>query len=703
MSQFGDFLKYLYRLHEVSDKYASSFQQVNSEAVSKLYSVGVNSIRPLFEFVSKLKRRMVGLLPFNFASNLIPLLRPIFDTFSSDFESEVASNLESFRLSIFWRFKPLTEIIDKIVSGVREGSRPVLLNRRRLATYSIHPKVYPVISEEAQIISDQVDEVSRFDHRLSPRTPKLTIRRDQAYRAYDAEGGTLTSEIEAQDEAPLKIPFEVPIFSLTPNFVRVRRNVVSLLEKVMNTNLLGGDLSEFYLHRFSDRSRLSHATLSQMSNIGQFYFSIPVIKWGLRLLSENGVSSITKLQSGAVSSFKNFEELLSEGLLVGRPPRISSKPDYSTLNLPSSVFTATSSLSESAFSSRLLEIETRLKEVLGHFFRLYSLTPLTHRLPSIIGPSKIDLEDLRGEYARPSWGYPEASIATLAAVAPSASKVYSELVKHLLLPSQHTDSDKSKYIFSVRELSEMSSYSQIVTDKVAKSDVFGTQLNPLIKGLHGIIEKLDYHTTATKGVQPSIGLKIAKKLPIEEYYEMGKTLDVILESDHLFPLILDGYKQLSFATSKFFLQPSLVKMAEVVSKQQPIIPNLGVLDTFYGVSKEIIDRETGVQNSLRLTVDASISDMMIVERNAVERFPLDTPLSVPTLKLQEIISTISSIQPQTERKIPARIKRDRMITPGSSRSIEVIVDSLSDEMDIRDLERKIARILREEAKRYGLI
>jgi hypothetical protein len=94
---------------------------------------------------------------------------------------------------------------------------------------------------------------------------------------------------------------------------------------------------------------------------------------------------------------------------------------------------------------------------------------------------------------------------------------------------------------------------------------------------------------------------------------------------------------------------------------------------------------------------------MIVERNAIERFPSDAPVSVPTLKLQEIVSTISSVQTPSEREMPTRITRDRLTRSGSARSIEVTVDSLRDERDIRELERKLARILREEARRYGLI
>lgn len=700
MSEFGEFMERIFKINQSSAKYASNFQRVNEEIISKVDSVGVRSVNPLLEFILKLKRQMIGLLPFSFATDLMPLLRPIFEAFSSEFENEVVSNLESFRLSIFWRFKPLTDIIDKVVGRLGEDSRRILLDRRQLSTYSIQPKIYPIHSEEVHEISDHVGQISRFGYIFFPRTPKLTIKLGVDYGDYDTIGEKVTSEVETKDvKVPLEVPLEVPIISLTPNFVRVRRNAVDVLEKGMATKLFGGKLSEAYIHRVDDWTRASSATFSQISDIGKFYFSIPVIKRGLQLLSTGGVGAyITELQSVALSPFRYVEERSTESPIVGYPPRISSKLGYYSLKLAPHIFTDKSS-SESVSRYRLQEIETILKEVLGRLFRVHRSSPLISRRPSITRTSKID-RDHRGEFDVLPIGYPETSIAALATIAPSVLKVYSDLVKPLLLPTQLTDLDESKYVSS---LSEMGRYSRIMTEKVAKSSVFRTHLHPVVKTLHSIITKLGYSTATTRVGYPSTGFRMVEKLPMEEYYELGKRFDAISESDHAFPLILDGFRQLSSTTSRSYLQPSLVKMAEAVSNRQPIKLNLSVLDAFWGVTKEIVDRETGVQRALQLSLGGAISDMMVVERNALERFPLDAPVNVPTLKLQEIISRISSVQPPTEREMPTRIKRDRLSRTSLSRSIEVTIDSLRDESDIRELERKITRILREEARRYGLI
>jgi len=685
MSQFGDFIENVYKINESSAKYASNLQRVNEEVISKVNNVGINSIKSLFEFVSKLKLQMVDIHPFSYSTNLMPLLRPIFDVFSSELENEIVSNLESFRLSVFWRFKPLTDIIDKIFGGLKEESRQIILNRKKIPTYSIQPEVYPITSEEQHIISDRIGPTSQLGSLLASRTPKITIRRDVDYSDYDIRGGKVTSEVETKDKIPLKVPLEVPIISLTPNVVRVRRYVAGVSEERM-AKLSSSTLSQFHTRKISDWSRASFATLSQLSDIGKYYFSIPTIKRGFHLLSAGGVGSfITELPFGTVSSFRHAEDYLTESPIVGHQPRIFSRFYYDPLNLPSHVLAVKSSLSDFVFSHRLLEIKTLFKEALRHLFRVYSLSPPISRLPTITETSKVERDHLIGEFARSSSGHPETSIAALAAIAPSASRVYSGLVKPLLRP----------------QLTEMVGYPQTSTEKLTKSSIFRTQLPPVFKALREIITRQEYRTLATRGVPPSTGIKM-DKMSVREYYELGKNYDAVLESDRTIPLTLDRYKELQF-TTRSFLQPLLAKIAEAVSYQQPIRLNLSVLDSFYRVSEAIRDRETGVQKALQLSVDGAISDMMIVERNAIERFPSDALVTVPTLKLQEIVSTISSVQTPSEREMPTRIMRDRLTRSGLDRSIEVTVDSLRDERDIRELERKLARILREEARRYGLI
>ena len=306
MSQFGDFIEKVYNINESSAKYASNLQRVNGEVISKA-NIFNNSVKPLFDFVSKLKLQMIDILPFSYSANLMPLLRPIFEALGSDLEEEIVSDLESFRLSVFWRFKPLTDIIDNIVGGLREESRQIILNRRKFPTYSIQPEVYPITSEEQQITSNRIGPTSQFGYLLSSRTPKITIRRDVDYSDYDIKGGKVTSEVETKDKMPLKGPLEVPIISLIPKVVHIRRSFTSVSEERMAK--LSSTLSQFYTPKVSDWSRVPFATLSQLSDIGKFNFSIPTIKRGLHLLSAGEVDSfITEFPFDTVSSIRYAEK-----------------------------------------------------------------------------------------------------------------------------------------------------------------------------------------------------------------------------------------------------------------------------------------------------------------------------------------------------------------------------------------------------------
>jgi len=78
---------------------------------------------------------------------------------------------------------------------------------------------------------------------------------------------------------------------------------------------------------------------------------------------------------------------------------------------------------------------------------------------------------------------------------------------------------------------------------------------------------------------------------------------------------------------------------------------------------------------------------------ALERVPLG-PMVFPTMRLQEVIPILHSI--------PTSTKTSAMPTQ-SNFNINITVESLRDEGSLRELERKITRILKEQARRYRLL
>lgn len=82
-----------------------------------------------------------------------------------------------------------------------------------------------------------------------------------------------------------------------------------------------------------------------------------------------------------------------------------------------------------------------------------------------------------------------------------------------------------------------------------------------------------------------------------------------------------------------------------------------------------------------------------MERYAVERVPVG-PMGYPTLRLQEVVPLIQAIQTSSKTRAPP---------PQSPFHINITTESLRDESDLRELEWKITRILKNQARRYGLL
>jgi len=99
---------------------------------------------------------------------------------------------------------------------------------------------------------------------------------------------------------------------------------------------------------------------------------------------------------------------------------------------------------------------------------------------------------------------------------------------------------------------------------------------------------------------------------------------------------------------------------------------------------------------LLASIDGLIGD------HVLERATLDGVPPIPGMRLHEVLPVLTRNvvqQPSTPRRPEAR-PRPSYERP---KPIEVKVDARMEDMDLKELERKIARILRDEARRYGVI
>lgn len=112
-----------------------------------------------------------------------------------------------------------------------------------------------------------------------------------------------------------------------------------------------------------------------------------------------------------------------------------------------------------------------------------------------------------------------------------------------------------------------------------------------------------------------------------------------------------------------------------------------------------VDAEAAISESINQMATALKVGPMGTQQ--MERVVFETPPPVPGMRLHEVLPALSGEMRQRQTEPPPARERPRP-TYERPRPIEVKVDTRSEDIDLRELERKIARILREEARRYGV-
>jgi hypothetical protein len=152
------------------------------------------------------------------------------------------------------------------------------------------------------------------------------------------------------------------------------------------------------------------------------------------------------------------------------------------------------------------------------------------------------------------------------------------------------------------------------------------------------------------------------------------------------------------------LSPLIMKLGFGIAEAKQLYPAVEAmsdvrraLDVSRILPREAFTHQAGTEEAIESIISVLHAP---AERYTLERIPLEAPRAFPTIKLQEIVPLLSSIRAPTQRERPSRAPRVKAIE--RPRSIEVKVEPPRDERDLRELRRKITRILREEARRHGV-
>jgi len=161
------------------------------------------------------------------------------------------------------------------------------------------------------------------------------------------------------------------------------------------------------------------------------------------------------------------------------------------------------------------------------------------------------------------------------------------------------------------------------------------------------------------------------------------------------------------------------KLAEVSKLEEPVVPIeaevkayrldfasrlLEVSKTFDfpSVVKEMVASKVEAEKALTTSLSGVVSSLLEVPvgEQALERVALEVSVPVPSPRLLDMVPVLSRVEAVPRAQRPPTVRRERVME--RRRPIEIKVEPKIGDIDLRELERKIARILREEARRYGV-
>ena len=277
---------------------------------------------------------------------------------------------------------------------------------------------------------------------------------------------------------------------------------------------------------------------------------------------------------------------------------------------------------------------------------------------------------------------------------------------------------------STIEIARIGSSPFVAVSKISRTfDIFGVVLKEAVAKASplGIVEAKQRYPSveAMKAVEslsvavPSVSepfsrimgekyLEMARTPPIEPYLAGGRGLEILFELGREFNLVEGGVKEPSLSALSAVRSLPTAKVVSIASSPVVAIPETsqplatGILSKMLrGYEMEMENIIKGYSEGIAVTLPrAPMGD------HVLERVPLETPMSLPSVKLQEIIPLLSLAQTTTRRETPKATQRSRAVA--HPRSITVNVEPSKGEIDLRELRRKIAQILREEARRHGV-
>ena len=250
--------------------------------------------------------------------------------------------------------------------------------------------------------------------------------------------------------------------------------------------------------------------------------------------------------------------------------------------------------------------------------------------------------------------------------------------------------------------------SKVVSDHVSRvTEVMGESMVADSLGVPAVSPMVE--AVAEQALEAPGVFEVSQLFPAVKAMEAVKPLfSAVLRDGMLLPVeIMNSYQklvgdvreELPLALTSVVGLPSIAETMVAASDYAGAELEMSqALHAFDAISREAmvptVKAGRAIEERVIKSFGVSVTDALLrvpVERYDLERVPLGT-MVFPTLRLQEVIPLLHSI-PTPAKTMPAQ----------STVNLNITVESLNDESDLRELERKVTRILKEQARRYRIL
>jgi hypothetical protein len=685
---------YLYRLHGINTSVLASGQELVTT-----YAASIGSITALVEAAMRIGQRMRSNLTVRWVSSIFPPLK----VGEPEVGKVFASSLEPFKASFFWKVvSPYNTLTRKLIGLRKQARMPFKRSYERAAAHPHLPSVIPPPTFEAvAAVSDHARGIS--EAKAYGIVPSVKVRM--------SEIGTLQRDTQRMRVSAVSQILQPAYEKLAETY---KTRVFEPVSKVHKAALRTAGALEVY--------RVSATTTTSMWAPHAMEVT-KVAGEHVRTVSDTGgdeVAAYTRrvpsVPSSVVAAPRERARKLAEVYRVSATTASMRAPHAMDVTKVAGehIRTVSDTMGEEVASymhrvptvpSSVVEAPRKSARVLAEAYRMSPTTA------SMRAPHAMDVTKVAGEHIRSvsdTMGEEVASYTPrVPAVTPPVAEAYRMSAKTTSMLAPHIMTVTKAAGEHVRSASDtmgegMAAYTGRVSVAAPMDEAPGVSYLPY---LYPSAKLNEAAVVPLFSAVSQVGMRFPAEI-LKSYLEpKSSTLPqkrvtlsapILMEPGGSVVSMQEGgytgeYEGLVYAHPHEYMVPKKKLMGALTTILKGATTPIFKAGQVHGARSFMMDVEQIIKG-----VEGKISEGLAqatMERYAVERVPVG-PMGYPTLRLQEVVPLLQAIQTSSKTRAPP---------PQSPFHINITTESLRDESDLRELEWKITRILKNQARRYGLL